>query len=393
MTAVRLGRVARLVTDRADKQEFRLGLEGIQGFTGRLRPGVMGDYDGDGLAFRPGDVLFGKLRPYLSKSWVADRQGAAVGDFHVYRPSPALTSRYLGYVLLGRSFLDPVTASVAGAKMPRTNWEFVRNVEIFLPPPAEQVAIADYLDRETAQIDALIAKQEQLIKTSGERRAAVVDAAFLSGDQMVPTRVRHLLATRPSYSVLVPSYVDDSDAVPFVRVGDLGHLDEGLTLPMIPPAQSAEFARTRLRGGELLLGVVGNMGKCAIAPMWLAGANVARAVAVLRCRPDVQPLLLARWFGTRHFLDQARLSVGSDTAQPTLGMKDLAGFALCWPDDASAEARVAGHLDEQTAKVDALIGKAEQFIDLAKERRSALITAAVTGQIDLSTTTSVGEDV
>ena len=77
------------------------------------------------------------------------------------------------------------------------------------------------------------------------------------------------------------------------------------------------------------------------------------------------------------------LATGSDTAQPTLGMKDLAGFSLLWPKEVEDASRLADYLDEQTAKIDALIAKAERFIEVSKERRSALITAAVTGQIDV----------
>jgi len=169
----------RLVTDSADQNlDFRLGLEGIESGTGRLVDGILGDYEGVGIAFRPGDVLFGKLRPYLAKAWVADRPGAAVGDFHVYRPSAALYPEYLGYILLSQAFLNPVMASVAGAKMPRTSWDFVRSVEVSLPSRDEQRAIAEFLDRETAKIDVLIGKQEQLISTLRERRGALVDKQF-----------------------------------------------------------------------------------------------------------------------------------------------------------------------------------------------------------------------
>jgi len=169
VTLIPFGRVAQLVTERASNPTFRLGLEGIEGGTGRLLDEVIGDYKGDGIAFAEGDVLFGKLRPYLAKSWVATKPGEAVGDFHVYRPAGGLLPKFLGYSLLSRSFLDPVAASVAGAKMPRTSWDFIRNVELYAPPPPEQRAIADYLDRETAKIDTLIGKQERLIETLRER--------------------------------------------------------------------------------------------------------------------------------------------------------------------------------------------------------------------------------
>lgn len=70
----------------------------------------------------------------------------------------------------------------------------------------------------------------------------------------------------------------------------------------------------------------------------------------------------------------------------------LADFKVALP-PVDEQCRIAAYLDEQTTKFDALVGQAERFIELAKERRAALITAAVTGQIDVRTTTSAGEGV
>ncbi|WP_243793834.1 restriction endonuclease subunit S [Saccharopolyspora gloriosae] len=248
-----------------------------------------------------------------------------------------------------------------------------------LPPFEEQRAIADYLDRETARIDTLVEEQQRLIEMLRERRAAVLSAAFDIGPSTEATKVGRLLAARPSYGVLVPRYVDEADGVPFVRVGDLLNLTPERPILAIAPKQSDEYSRTKIVGGEVLLGVVGKMGQAALAPQWLAGANVARAVAVLRCEdPAVAPLLCA-WLGSNHFLHQAELATSGDSIQPTLGMKDLARFNINLPTRPNAASDLASRL----AKIDALIDESEGFIELSKERRAALITAAVTGQIDV----------
>ncbi len=173
-----LGRLVDLVTAKATDQSFKIGLEAIEPGTGRMTADPLTDYDGDGIGFEPGDVLFGKLRPYLAKAWLADRRGAAVGEFHVYRPcADRVDPGYLRWALLGRSFLDPVESSVVGAKMPRAEWTFVRSIELHAPHIAEQRAVAGYLDRETARIDSLIEEQERLIEMLRERRAAAVSEA------------------------------------------------------------------------------------------------------------------------------------------------------------------------------------------------------------------------
>jgi type I restriction enzyme, S subunit len=252
-------------------------------------------------------------------------------------------------------------------------------LQILVPSLAEQRAIADYLDRETSRIDTLIEEQQLLIEMLRERRAAVLSATFNTGPSTETTKVGRLLAARPSYGVLVPNYVDEAEGVPFVRVGDLLNLAPERPMLAIAPEQSDEYSRTKIAGGEVLLGVVGKMGQAALAPQWLAGANVARAVAVLRCKdPAVTPLLCA-WLGSISFLCQAELATSGDSIQPTLGMKDLARFDINLPVNPNAAVNLAGRL----AKIDALIAEMGRFIELSKERRSALITAAVTGQIDV----------
>lgn len=378
MTKVRFGRVVHLVREKADPATpFRIGLEAIESGTGRLVSEPVTDYAGPGTEFKNGDLLFGKLRPYLSKAWLADRDGAAVGDFHVYRPTDRVSARYLRWVLLARNFLDPVVSSVFGAKMPRADWGFIRNVEIHVPPMDEQQVIADYLDRESGRIDTLIEEQLRLIEILRERRGAVLAEAFSPGSTTETTKVGRLLSVRPSYGVLVPRYTDDDEGVPLVRVGDLLNLTPERPLVSISIEQSDEYSRTKITGGEVLLGVVGKMGQAVVAPQWLAGANVARAVAVLRCKdPSVAPLLCS-WLGSDHFLRQAEIATSGDSIQPTLGMKDLAGFDINLPSYA-----FAADVSSRLARMDMLIAETERFIELARERRGALVTAAVTGQID-----------
>ena len=185
MSEVKFGRVVSLVNTRAEGRTFRLGLEAIEPGTGRLVDVPSTDYEGEGAAFEPGDVLFGKLRPYLAKVWLADRAGAAVGDFHVYRAGKALLPRYLRYLLLGRNFLDPVISSAFGAKMPRADWTFIRNVSVHVPTVPVQRAVVDYLDNETSKVDALIAEQEGLVNVLRERRTSLCVNVALRGVAMV----------------------------------------------------------------------------------------------------------------------------------------------------------------------------------------------------------------
>ncbi|MCD4532500.1 restriction endonuclease subunit S [Nocardioides sp. cx-169] len=295
------------------------------------------------------------------------------------RPHAGFDGRFIAYYLIALRASGFIRAYANVVSMPHLTADKLAKTPILLPPLEAQCAIAEYLDRETIRIDTLIEEQERLVDLLRERRTAVLSAVFGAGPSTETTKVGRLLAARPSYGVLVPRYVDEADGVPFVRVGDLMNLMPDRPMLAIATEQSDEFSRTQIVGGEVLLGVVGKMGQATLAPQWLAGANVARAVAVLRCKePAVAPLLCA-WLGSRSFLLQASLATSGDSIQPTLGMKDLARFDISLPTDPGATKRLADVL----AKIDTLITETQRFIELSRERRSALITAAVTGQIDV----------
>jgi type I restriction enzyme S subunit len=172
-----LKRKARLLTEKTDSRSNTVALENVESWTGRLLE-TETEFQGEGITFEAGDLLFGKLRPYLAKVYLASASGEAVGDFHVIHSSPSLLPRLLQYHLLNREVIDLVNSSTYGAKMPRASWSFLGSIEVPVPPPLyEQPLIATFLDRETAKIDALIAEQQSLIELLQEKRQALISAA------------------------------------------------------------------------------------------------------------------------------------------------------------------------------------------------------------------------
>jgi len=163
--------------DGADNDLPYTGLEHIESWTGK-RIAVNGNATSEGQAnlYRRGDVLFGKLRPYLAKSHACDSDGICTGELLVLRPM-AMAQKFLLDYVLNPTFISVVDSSTYGAKMPRANWDFIGNLPALVPPPDEQRAIASFLDRETARIDALIEKVEQSIELLREYRTALISAA------------------------------------------------------------------------------------------------------------------------------------------------------------------------------------------------------------------------
>lgn len=370
----------------ADGSEELLSVSHLTGITPRSEKNVTMSAGEDLGGYRlvaPGDVVINTMWAWMGALGVSRQRGIVSPAYGVYRPrlGAQFEPHFYDYFYRSESYVMEMTRLSRGIWSSRLRLypDVFLGMAVPVPPLEEQRAIANYLDREAARIDTLIGEQQRLIEMLRERRAAVLEATFDAGPPTEPTKVGRLLSSRPSYGVLVPRYVDEEAGVPFVRVGDLLHLAPDRPMQAIEPAQSDEYARTKIAGGEVLLGVVGKMGQAAVAPKWLAGANVARAVVVLRCKdPELAPLVCA-WLGSSSFLHQAELATSGDSIQPTLGMKDLARFDINLPTSPGAAKNLVGRL----SKIDALIVEAERFIELSKERRAALITAAVTGQIDV----------
>lgn len=156
---------------------IKVGLENIESGTGKYIA-TESNFAGNGIAFIKGDILYGKLRPYLKKVWHADFGGAAIGDFYVYRAkSDVLHSKYLQYFLLSDSFTSLANSSTYGAKMPRVSSDFIGNILISLPPLSEQQAIVSYLDKKTNEIDAALKQMDTQITDLQAYRTALISEA------------------------------------------------------------------------------------------------------------------------------------------------------------------------------------------------------------------------
>ncbi|WP_447601272.1 restriction endonuclease subunit S [Nitrospira sp. Nam80] len=166
-TGKRFGELAKPRQERIDPrrspvQEFCIELEHIQPWTGELLGSTTaGENSSIKSVFREGDVLFGKLRAYLRKYWLADRPGLCSTEVWVFIPNEDLvTSSYLFQLIKMNRFIE--TASTAyGTHMPRSDWNLVKNYEIRLPPLPEQTAITAVLSDMDAEITALEARRDK----------------------------------------------------------------------------------------------------------------------------------------------------------------------------------------------------------------------------------------
>lgn len=109
--------------------------------------------EGTNSVFKPNDILFGKLRPYLAKGFIPSYEGICSTEFFVLKAKKGYYTQYLLYLLLSHSFIDYIKNQVAGVKMPRTNWETFSSIEVSIPSLQVQQRIVEYLDAKTTEID------------------------------------------------------------------------------------------------------------------------------------------------------------------------------------------------------------------------------------------------
>lgn len=150
-----------------------IGLENIESHTGKF---ISTDsvYDiSQALLCKKGDVIFGKLRPYLAKAFLADSDYCCSSEFVVMRDAP--NPEFLLFVLLSGYFVDKVDASTYGAKMPRADIDYILNLPIAVPPIKEQIEIVAKVKMQFDVIDRMIAPKQKLLDLLQERKQIIIN--------------------------------------------------------------------------------------------------------------------------------------------------------------------------------------------------------------------------
>ena len=393
----RLKRSAQLLTEKTDRRTNPVALENIESWSGRFVP-TDTEFAGDGVAFQHGDILFGKLRPYLAKALLAQNEGEAVGDFHVMRPQEGAIPRFLQYQLLEQAFIDIVDGSTFGSKMPRASWEFVGTMPLPAPPPSEQTAIATFLDRETAKIDALVAEQERLIALLKEKRQAVISQAVTKGlDPSVPMKdsgvewlgevPAHWEVTQFRRHVFIAQGQVDPEKEPYKQMVLIApnHIEGGtgrLIVLETAAEQGAESGKYLCEVGDVIYSKI----RPALRKVCIAPERCLCSADMYPLRPDSTLLnQFLAWFVLSEQFSSLAVLESERVAMPKINRETLNEVWLVLPSLCDQE-EICGYLNTETAALDDLIGECQKSILHLQERRSALISAAVTGQIDVRCT-------
>ena len=402
--AKRLKHVVSLRRSRVDGSEDDrpyVGLENIESWTGKFfgNPAAIDEdpsaimIEGTSLSntFERGDVLFGKLRPYLAKVWVAEFAGRSTTEFLVMH-AVEVEPRFLRYVCLWRDFVDTVDASTFGSKMPRADWDFIGTIPVPVPEWRKQCAIADYLDRETARLDALVAEKERLLDLLAEKRRALITRAVTRGlDPTVPLRdsgipwlgeiPAHWEIERARWLFRERDERSDTGEEDLLTVSHL----TGVTLRSEKDVNMFEAATKEgykiCIPGDLVINTMWAwMGAMGVSSL---GGIVSPAYNVYEPRAGLDPSYVDALVRLAGFAQEVtRFSKGVWSSRLRLYPEGF--FAVSLPVLPLSEQRqIVARIANETCKLDELRDAAERTAVLLKERRAALISAAVTGQIDM----------
>lgn len=330
----------------------------------------------------PGWLVANRMKAWQGSVGISSLRGIVSGHYICFAPRHGEDNRYLNWLLRSTAYTNGYGLLSRGVRIGQAEIDndHFRLMPILLPPAQEQGAIADYLDRETGRIDTLIEEQQRLIGMLGERRQAVIDLAFTQAG--ANSRIVRACLDVVDCPHTTPA-VDDDGPFEAVRTASVrsGRYRPGHGLRV-----SEATWRERNAGGSPSLGDVifaregGSAGEASMVPS--DAICLGQRMVLLRVDKNscVGEFLLWQLYSTS-VQDHFRLSM-SGAAAGNIRVSVLRNTAI-WLPPLEVQRSVAAHLNEQTAKIDTLITETERFIELARERRSALITAAVTGQIDV----------
>jgi len=283
------------------------------------------------------------------------------------------------------------------------NVEQIASLPAGCPSMYEQAAIVAFLDRETAKIDALVQEQRQLIELLKEKRQAVISHAVTKGlDPSRPmkhsgikwlgeipetwkvVRLRFLATVQGGVAKGRDLGESDTIEVPYLRVANVqdGYLD--LDEIAVIEISKDELERYSLRPGDVLMNEGGDFDKLGRGHIWRGEIetcihqNHVFAVRPTKVEPEWLNLLTSAAYGRFYFMSRSKQS----TNLASISSTNIREFPVLCPPSREVPS-IIEHVRIDTAKIDDLMTVATGAIDLLRERRSALISAAVTGKIDV----------
>ena len=265
--------------------------------------------------------------------------------------------------------------------IPSLNDQAAMDLRIPVVTETAQRAIADFLDAETARIDALIAEKRRMIELLNEHFAAALEDSVVR-EGGVETPLMHLVdvARRVMYGIVLPGPNMD-EGVLLVKGGDVEAGLDRERLSRTTPEIEAPFARARLRPNDIVIAIRGGIGAVAVVPPELDGANITQDVA--RIAPS--KTVCGEWLYYMLQSPRVKARVQARVTGATIrgiNIWDLKQVVISTPSRAS-QTELATRLRALAKRHNALTAALDRQVVLLHEHRQGLITAAVTGEIEI----------
>ena len=372
-----------------------IGLENIESGSGKYID-TTSEVDGIANRFCKNNVLFGKLRPYLSKVYIAESDGICSTEFIVY-DTKENDCHFIHKLLLSQSFIDVVNSSTYGAKMPRANSEFINNIYTQIPPIQEQQHISTYLDQKCSEIDELITLQEEMITKLQSYMQSVITEAVTKGlDKNVPlkdsgiewigeipehwicTVFKKFLSEPMQYGANEPAEECNYNDPRYIRITDIK--DDGTlrddTFKSLPLEKAKEYMLTK---GDLLFARSG----ATVGKTFLYKEDYAACFAgyLIKARCNKNELLpnFIFYYTLSNAYQNWKNSIFIQSTIQNIGADKYSVMPIIAP-PLSEQQSIANYLDQKCSEIDELISIKQQKIEKLKDYKKSLIFECVTGK-------------
>ena len=395
----------KLSTDRPTEDEEGtlpyISNEDIESWTGKLLKDDPQPTESEGRTFQADDVLFNKLRPYLAKVLHARFDGVSSGELLCLRSSEHVHPRFLFHVVSSKAFIDTINAETFGTKMPRADWEIVGHQPLPLPTLAIQKRISRFLDEKTTRIDALIDGKRALLERLAEKRQALITQAVTKGlNPSAPLKDSGIdwLGQIPAHWAVQPvkrvaklesghtpdkkidEYWEDCD-IPWVSLNDTATLRAGdyisETAFNVNEKGLANSSARLLPQRAVVFTRDATIGESAITTRPMA---VSQHIIAWLCNLEavIPEFLLFTIYGMTGELRR----ITNGTTIGTIGMADVKGIRVAIP-PLIEQRKIIEFVTNGKASIEAVALQVRSSLDKLTEYRAALITAAITGKLEI----------
>lgn len=389
-------------TEKSEIEDY-LELEDLEQGTGRLLSvRNTTNVESAVMKFYKGDVLFGKLRPYLRKYHLATFDGKCTGEILAFQPEK-IEPKFLLYFIASDGFIKVCTAMSYGAKMPRVNYpKQLALLPVCLPSTQEQQAIAEYLDQQCGKLDAIIAIKQQQIKTLDALRQSVIYQAVTKGlDASVPLvdsgvewlgkipqgwkaeRIGNIsLKIGSGVTPKGGATVYEESGIPLFRSQNI-HFS-GLKINevvFISEETHQEMKGSQVKANDVLLNITGaSIGRCFYFSenCIFKEANVNQHVCIIRL--NHQALTKFVYYFLSSDIGQSQIfSSFRGASREGLNFRDIKLIKLSLP-SVTEQQSIINRLDQETQRLTALKANLNQQISTLEAYKKSLIYECVTGK-------------